>query len=657
MQFKEEVTVSQPYQILIQAINDYSGFCDKEALLVKERSFIGNLFSFLAPTHTKKEGETLKALLRSSLNPLVDPTQVLQNYFNKHSNIDDENSLETYLCKAIFKHSAWFLMAPRIGDGETKPGRRALRDIILKQQVFSPGEYAHQLAKLYEADSSLEAHTKKAFSFHTLAIRHQHVASLKHMKTLALKGDANAQYVIGFEYYHRQNQVGEAIEWCMKAAEQRHLQARAYLFETQFEANYYFLIGQRYDEGKNVKQDLTAALHFYQKAYRLRDVKASFRLGELYELEEEKEVKGEAEKVTGLMPPPNILRALDCYEVAAKKGHRAALSKMQKMTQAYPQENVLFKTAQAQLIGFADYMASLPILKNLSDKSYAPAIAALDTWAKNNTAYAFSIGKLYEEESSTPRLIKACYYYILSAQGDTQGSKSQLATERLAQLMTSDQFSPQELTRIGQFYLKGSDQVVQNFLQAKQWFEKAYERGCAIAHYELGRMYQMGRGVELNRVKAAVLYQLANQQGHAEAGIQLNQLVSGEEMTASELMTLASSYQIGAEGITIDWPQAMQLYQKAVDLGDAQAAFYLGQSYQVDHVGVEKNILLAFQAYLRAAKLGHPDAFSALERLGEEVSADHQTSLSQCYASLFNQNKSDYWHQKAMEGNQVKLTG
>jgi len=83
---------------------------------------------------------------------------------------------------------------------------------------------------------------------------------------------------------------------------------------------------------------------------------------------------------------------------------------------------------------------------------------------------------------------------------------------------------------------------------------------------------------------------------------------------------------------------------------DKEEMFLLGQFHQLDHKGVKKNSNLAFDYYMCAARLGHAEALTLLDHLGDEMGTEKQLELSQLYETFFrNDEKADYWRTKAAE--------
>ena len=66
--------------------------------------------------------------------------------------------------------------------------------------------------------------------------------------------------------------------------------------------------------------------------------------------------------------------------------------------------------------------------------------------------------------------------------------------------------------------------MTQNFVQAIHWYEKAVALDEPMAAYRLGRLYEYGQGLTVNKTEAKRLYQFAIEQGYEEVKAQLEQL-------------------------------------------------------------------------------------------------------------------------------------
>ena len=144
--------------------------------------------------------------------------------------------------------------------------------------------FAYSIAKTYEEGVLIKQNKEQAYLFYIYAMQNRHEPSRKYLLALATKGDADAQYYLGSQYYHRQQQFSEAVTWCMQAAEQHHEKALAYLTQTKFNADQYHHIARHYEFGIKVKINLAFALSFYKKACDLGHSQAAFHLAEFYQM-------------------------------------------------------------------------------------------------------------------------------------------------------------------------------------------------------------------------------------------------------------------------------------------------------------------------------------------------------------------------------------
>ncbi|HSS99095.1 MAG TPA: serine/threonine-protein kinase [Terriglobales bacterium] len=153
---------------------------------------------------------------------------------------------------------------------------------------------------------------------------------------------------------------------------------------------------------------------------------------------------------------------------------------------------------------------------------------------------------------------------------------------------------------------------------AAEWYQKAAERGNAVAQNELGRLYQSGQGVQKDPAKAVEWFHKAADQGHPVAQLNLGiayddgvgvtkdaaQAVQWYTKSAAQGNSKAETrlgflYETGS-GVTKDNAQAAQLYRQAAEQGNARAQMRLGFLYQ-SGAGVDKDNVQAAQWYQKAA--------------------------------------------------------
>ena len=182
---------------------------------------------------------------------------------------------------------------------------------------------------------------------------------------------------------------------------------------------------------------------------------------------------------------------------------------------------------------------------------------------------------------------------------------------------------------LGLMYERGKG-VEQSYEKALEYYLKAAEQGNASAQFSLGSLYQYGEGVEQSFDKAAEYYRLAADQGDADAWHNLGLLYlrgEGVEKSAEQAAecfrlaaeqgvpeaqyNLAVMHQSG-EGVEKSDEKALEYYLMAADNGHSGAQYNLAVMYQ-DGIGVEKDIDKALEYYHMAADL---DYASALFNLG-----------------------------------------
>lgn len=107
---------------------------------------------------------------------------------------------------------------------------------------------------------------------------------------------------------------------------------------------------------------------------------------------------------------------------------------------------------------------------------------------------------------------------------------------------------------------------------------KKSEAGDADSQYAVGRMLTTGEGVTKDLNKAIHWYQKAAQQGNTKAMVQLGRAYQhkGIRIDRSKVDEMAGDE---FEGVEEDVKKAAEWYQKAADLGDANAQYVLGLAF------------------------------------------------------------------------------
>ncbi len=119
------------------------------------------------------------------------------------------------------------------------------------------------------------------------------------------------------------------------------------------------------------------------------------------------------------------------------------------------------------------------------------------------------------------------------------------------------------------------------------------EAGNAVAQYEIGRMYDRGRGVDFDAAAAAEWFRAAAEQDNARAQHALG------------------TYFEEGKGVRQDMAQAAHWYGRAAALGNAKAARNLGNLY-LEGNGVTRDLVRAAELFRRAADGGNSKAYKNL---------------------------------------------
>jgi len=136
--------------------------------------------------------------------------------------------------------------------------------------------------------------------------------------------------------------------------------------------------------------------------------------------------------------------------------------------------------------------------------------------------------------------------------------------------------------------------------EAVRWYRKAAEQDFATAQFNLGDMYERGRGVPQDDVQAVAWYRKAAEQG--DAGAQ---------------GSLAVCYSRG-KGVERDPVAANAWYRKAAKQGLASALYHLARCYKYGR-GVERDLVEAGVWFRKADKENRKGLFPG-ERVRDSLS-------------------------------------
>ena len=150
------------------------------------------------------------------------------------------------------------------------------------------------------------------------------------------------------------------------------------------------------------------------------------------------------------------------------------------------------------------------------------------------------------------------------------------------------------------------------------------ERGNAEAQFDVGTMYQNGRGVAADRAKALEWFNQAAAQGESKAVSRLKLMQANEERFA-KTANLASKgdpeslYDLGTmhlEGIgtNIDVVKAIAAFEQSANQGHIKSAYKIGLIFY-EGTGIKPNSKHAYQWFRQAAEGNYPAAQYHLGKL------------------------------------------
>ena len=187
---------------------------------------------------------------------------------------------------------------------------------------------------------------------------------------------------------------------------------------------------------------------------------------------------------------------------------------------------------------------------------------------------------------------------------------------------------------LGSMYEQGKG-VTKDIVKAVEMYEKSAKEGCSKALERLGSMYSNGVGVKKDPTKAAEMYEKSAQQGQPQAqhimgciyeegiGLPINLSKAKEwyEKSAQQgysdaQCSLGTLYGEGI-GVNQDLTKAFELFQKSAEQGNTVALLNLGMMYENAN-GAPQDFTRAVGFYEKSAQQGNADAQNNLGTMYEE---------------------------------------
>ena len=151
-----------------------------------------------------------------------------------------------------------------------------------------------------------------------------------------------------------------------------------------------------------------------------------------------------------------------------------------------------------------------------------------------------------------------------------------------------------------------------DYTTAAKEFRLLAEQGDAGAQFNLGNMYDQGKGVPQDYAEAVRWYRLAAEQDYADAQFNLGNMYSK------------------GEGAPQNYAEAVRWYQLAAEQGDADAQFNLGLMHFKGQ-GVPQDYVLAHMWFNIAAASGYENALKARD-LHASLMTSNQIAEAQQHA-------------------------
>jgi TPR repeat protein len=166
--------------------------------------------------------------------------------------------------------------------------------------------------------------------------------------------------------------------------------------------------------------------------------------------------------------------------------------------------------------------------------------------------------------------------------------------------------------------------------EAIRWYQRAAEKGYALAMHQLGRCYENGYDVPQNLATAVFWYR--------------NAAAAGDSVSLGRLKALgfdpspAACFEKGKRHYdTKEYAEAVEFFRIAAHQGHTDAQHCLGNCYYTGK-GVDKDPAEAVKWYRKAAEQGHPAAQNALG-----FCYAHGAGVEQSHSTAF------MWYKKAAD--------
>lgn len=369
-------------------------------------------------------------------------------------------------------------------------------------------------------------------------------AAREAFRKAAEQGSAEGAYRLGRMYHDAQGMEKDdvqAVEWYRKAADQGYALAQNAL-------------GRMYDKGWGVTKNYSDAFHWYRKAAEQGLAVAQFNVGNMYyhgdgvpgdysmarEWYEKAAAQGNAKAMYGLGQiyengkgvKEDKAEAVKWYRMAAEKGHekaKEALERLEKKDQAPEQGDAssLFSLQEA----IARQLAKQGAVSTPPEEVKEPETPEEPEPEKTPA------GKTPTVDPQAEKLLSEG---LKEYRTGNYGAASR-AFQKAANLD-----HPYAWFNLGVIYEKGRG-VSRNLSTAFRWYLKAAEANIAEAQYNVGQMYYLGEGTDADQDKAFEWYLKAAEAGIAEAQAMVGAIYQGHKDLEQARMWLQKAADQGLE--------------------------------------------------------------------------------------------------------------
>lgn len=565
---------------------------------------------------------------------------------------------------------------------------RAIEYYTLSSEKGDP-DAPFRLGEIFELGAEgVAINLQRACGHYLCAAKRRNISALNKLREIARAKVIEAQLSL-HDYFLSQGNKLEAIQWAMRASEQKHSGMQRYLDETTFSHTEALQIAQWYESSDVVTPSLERAFGFYQKADTLGNRDASFCLAKTYE-------NGSA-----LINQDYHLSA-NYYLKAANRGHPDALSCLLRIVGNAITPELLFGIGEYYRQSLSDHLNAAVWYQQAADLGNPTALAALNEVSARFPDCAYAIAQRYQQKAdeaavfaeSAPGegalsgsvfsdrevlLRKTLEYYALSLKqhhGETIKALELLGLSGIVQAQsmlyhyyhTNNKFSESAAWAMrGSFsgnlaateYLNTTVFEEEILLQVAHWYEKdkiipanlalalkfyqrANDQESQAAAYRLGQIFEAGveigeQHIDTDEIQAAHHYLNAAHRGHLQALTHALRLVTLHP-TAELCHQVAKHYHQdqGDSLAAIPWykrsadqsHEASQTALLSLAGSNATYAYTIGKTYQE-----KSSWKTACQYYHAALSAHHADSIHALKTMGLQPFLTAQMMLHAYYLS------------------------